>query len=228
MSTAKACLLDCDVAFARLECDPNVWRVIATTADGSATTVGFVVWYVDDALIAAEPSFIRPLTEFVCSLWKTTAPEYLDEVGLLSYRGFELERQGEAILLHQKSYTTELLLRYPGQEKSDLPIVPRPGEVDAQPEEANPALVRECQQLAGELLWLMTYTRPDICFAVSAMTRLLSSRPKEAKAIGHQILRYIRKYPGTGLSYGPPPGDEGPEGVYVRRVLEVAEGNGYQ
>ena len=224
MSTAKACLLDCDVAFARLECDPNVWRVIATTADGSATTVGFVVWYVDDALIAAEPSFIRPLTEFVCSLWKTTAPEYLDEVGLLSYRGFELERQGEAILLHQKSYTTELLLRYPGQEKSDLPIVPRPGEVDAQPEEANPALVRECQQLAGELLWLMTYTRPDICFAVSAMTRLLSSRPKEAKAIGHQILRYIRKYPGTGLSYGPPPGDEGPEGVYVRRVLEVAEG----
>ena len=64
MSTAKACLLDCDVAFAMLECGPNVWRVIATAADGSATTVGFVVWYVDDALI----SFIRPLTEFVCSL----------------------------------------------------------------------------------------------------------------------------------------------------------------
>ena len=102
--------------------------------------------------------------------------------------GFELERKGEFLVLHQRSFTAELLLRYPGKEKSDLPIVPKSGELNPPPEEADPALVRECQQLAGELLWLSTYTRPDLVFAVSTMTRLLSSRPREARSIGYQAL----------------------------------------
>ena len=224
MSEARAELLGIQVSFAKLECDPNIWRAQATVSGGAPVTIGYVLWYVDDALLAVEPSFLKSLTAFVGSLWTTTKPEYLDEVGILAYRGFELERKGEFLVLHQRSFTAELLLRYPGKEKSDLPIVPKSGELNPPPEEADPALVRKCQQLAGELLWLSTYTRPDLVFAVSAMTRLLSSRPREARSIGYQALRYLRKHPGNGLAYGPPPGDCGPEGAFVKRTLYVAEG----
>ena len=143
MTEAKPELLGFQVSFAKLECDPNIWRAKAEVPGDDPVTIGYVLWYVDDALLAVKPSFLEPLTTFVGSLWTTTKPEYLDEVGVLAYRGFELERKGESLVLHQRSFTAELLLRYPGKEKSDLPIVPKSGELHPLPEEVDPALVRE-------------------------------------------------------------------------------------
>ena len=91
----------------------------------------------------------------------TTKPEYLDEVGILAYKGFELERKGDAFVLHQCSFTTELLFRYPGTCQPFLSLGSQ-----SFTRRTDRALVREFEQLAGGLC---TCTSLDICLAASTM-----------------------------------------------------------
>ena len=81
-------------------CEGRDKTMAETKAELLGLTITYILWYIDDALLAIKPSFLEPLTVLVGSMWTTTQPEYLDEVGVLAYKGFEIERKGEALVLH--------------------------------------------------------------------------------------------------------------------------------
>ncbi|CAE7489027.1 GIP [Symbiodinium sp. KB8] len=202
MASATTTFDDLKVLLVRFETDPNVWWVKGMKPSGETTVLGCVAWYIDDALILAEPVYSQRVTEFIAGLWSTTPPEYLVPGQVLVYNGFEIEQDGPYLHLHQRSFVAELLSRYPGHESSEVPAVPRAGPV--QEEERDAALTRKCQALCGEMLWLSIRTRPDLSFAVSMMAQCMAARPTEAWERGLQMLKFLRRHPGVALGYGPP------------------------
>ncbi|CAE7873672.1 GIP [Symbiodinium microadriaticum] len=202
MASATTTFGDMKVLLVRFETDPNVWWVKGLKPSGETVILGCVAWYIDDALILAEPDYSRRVTEFIAGLWSATPPEYLVPGQVLVYNGFEIEQDGPYLHLHQRSFVAELLSRYPGHESSEVPAVPRSGPI--QEEERDVALTRKCQALCGEMLWLSIRTRPDLSFAVSMMAQCMAARPTEAWGRGLQMLKFLRKHPGVALGYGPP------------------------
>ena len=199
MSGAKTCLDGYEISLRRFQSDPNLWWIVGVRPDESEANLGIVAWYIDDALILACQSRAKAFTEFVAGLWNTTPPEYLLPGQVLVYNGFEIEQDGPCLRLHQRSFLTELLSRYPGEERSDIPALPIP---PCPEEETDVLLTRRCQALCGELLWLSIRTRPELCYAVNMMAQRMARWPKEAWDRGLQILRYLRKHPGVSLAYG--------------------------
>ena len=61
--------------------------------------------------------------------------------------------------------------------------------------------VRRAQQIAGEVLWLSTRTRPDLCFPIQKMTMLATKDPVKAVMIGARILRYLKGTKDFGIFY---------------------------
>ena len=201
MSHAHMCQEGCKVFLRRFESDPNLWWIVKVEPEGVEAQVGIVAWYIDDALILARQDLAKSLTEFIAGLWNTTPPEYLVPGQVLVYNGFEIEQEGPCLRLHQRSFLTELLSRYPGSELADIPALPvTPREA----EEANAVLTRKCQALCGELLWLSIRTRPEICYAVNMMAQRMAKWPREAWDRGLQVVKYLRKHPGVALAYGVP------------------------
>ena len=101
--------------------------------------------------------------------------------------------------MHQGSYTREILSRYQDKGGADVPALKLP---DVTPlAKQSPQTVRQAQQVAGELLWLSGLTRPEIQFAVGALSRTISINAEEAVGMGEQILKYLRRHPDRGLWY---------------------------
>ena len=204
MAAAHTKMAGFQVSLRCFRSDPNLWWVIGRDPEDkedNETQLGIVAWYIDDALILAQPAHAQAITEFIAGLWNTTPPEYLSPGQVLVYNGFEIEQDGACIRLHQKSFLTELLSRYPGHELADVPAVPYPPREE---EEPNPDLTRKCQALCGELLWLSIRTRPELCYAVNMMAQRMARSPLEAWERGIQILKYLRRHPEIALSYGLP------------------------
>ena len=164
MAAARTDIAGMKVAVRCFKTDPNLWWVLGTDSQDQEIKLGIVAWYIDDALILAERAHAPAITEFIAGLWNTTPPEYLVPGQVLVYNGFEIEQDGDCIRLHQKSFLTELLNRYPGTEQSDVPAV---ATSPSEEESADVALTRRCQALCGELLWLTIRTQPELCYAVN-------------------------------------------------------------
>ncbi|KAK9130140.1 hypothetical protein Sjap_010627 [Stephania japonica] len=112
----------------------------------------------------------------------------------------EVSRSRIGISVSQRKYTLDLLketgmLR---SKPSETPMEPNL-KLDAKEEEADVDKGRY-QRLVGKLIYLAN-TRPDICFAVSLVSRFMS-RPKEShmEAV-FRILRYLKGSPGKGLFF---------------------------
>ena len=201
MSGASTRLKGFEVSLQRFRADPNLWWIVGCDSTAKETYLGIVAWYIDDALILARQDVAKSLTEFVAGLWNTTPPEYLLPGQVLVYNGFEIEQEGSCIRLHQRSFLTELLSRYPGKSQADVPALPiTPTET----EDPDIHLTRKCQALCGELLWLSIRTRPELCYAVSLMAQRMAKWPREAWERGLQMLKYLRRHPGVALTYGAP------------------------
>ena len=67
------------------------------------------------------------------------------------------------------------------------------------------------QQAVGELLWLSTHSRTEICYGISVAGSLLHCNPSEDLVRCHMIVRYLRRFPASCLKYGPAPCNHGPD-----------------
>ena len=67
--------------------------------------------------------------------------------------------------------------------------------------------MRNAQQMAGELLWMSTHTRPDISYHVALVGSLTAAAPSLAIERGLRVIAYLRGKPDLGLVYGPPKDD---------------------
>ncbi|GAU50483.1 hypothetical protein TSUD_409690 [Trifolium subterraneum] len=110
----------------------------------------------------------------------------------LSYfLGLQLDETTQGILLHQKKYVKELLLKFNmlGCNPAATPIEVNPRlELDDTGENVNSTLYR---QMVGSLRYLCN-SRPDLSFAVGAVSRFVES-PKQSHMVAvKRILRYVQ------------------------------------
>ena len=191
------------VRLLQFKTDPNIWSIVPADVQepvDPSCRLGLLLVYVDDLMVLSTPQLISEVIAELGKTWELATPELLED-GNLHYRGVEIRRCGEAVVVHQGSYTRELLSRYPNLGSADVPALKLPeASVDsAQDREA----VRKAQQLAGELLWLSGLTRPEMQYAIGAISRMISVNPLEAVSMGEQAIKYLWRYPDRGLVYRP-------------------------
>ncbi|CAE7493024.1 GIP [Symbiodinium microadriaticum] len=65
----------------------------------------------------------------------------------------------------------------------------------------DPSQVKQAQRMAGELLWLVTRTRPDIGYATAHVCATALKSPIAAIRLGKMVVRYLAATPTWGLTY---------------------------
>merc|ERR1712175_29366 len=63
--------------------------------------------------------------------------------------------------------------------------------------------VHRAQNIAGSLIWLSTRTRPDITYAQSRISSMMTKAPKAAVLEAMTVLRYLRGTKDVGLDFKP-------------------------
>ena len=89
----------------------------------------------------------------------------------------------------------------------------------------DPKGLKACQGIIGELQWLQK-SRPDVCYHVGVMSRLMHRRPKTVLKLGKELMRYLAGTVNNGLHYvrceEQPPFGEG-EQLPERRSISQLE-----
>jgi hypothetical protein len=169
--------------------------------------------HVDDIITIGTASGLKRAEDTLLAKFKITK-----RVNPHHITGVEIERNREArwMKLHQTQYTMELLKRHNMQDCKpvDTPmdagtakammLLPTPSKCELH--STTPALdfsvVKQYQQLVGELVWLCIRTRPDIRFAVSLIARFVSCATQAHLNLAKQrILRYLRGTITDGLVF---------------------------
>ena len=189
------------VRLLQFQSDGNIWAIVpvdSTEPVDPSVRLGLLLVYVDDMMVLSTPQIVSDVIAELGKKWELSTPELLED-GNVHYRGVEIRQGDGGILVHQQSYTQELLSRYPDKGGADVPALKLP-EAMPMPRQ-DPQTVRAAQQIAGELLWLSTLTRPEIQFAVGSISRMISVNAEEALAMGEQVIKYLRRFPARGLWY---------------------------
>lgn len=106
----------------------------------------------------------------------------------------------------QANYTRDLLKRNLGEKEESWHRrkVPISRDPPMEPEE-KPTLdmVREGQKISGELLWLVTRTRPDLMYVVSRISASVLHNPQWVKEAAWQVWGFLVNTMDEGVIYRP-------------------------
>ena len=181
--------------------EPNLWQIIQLgDKEEDEKAVGAMAVYVDDILITAPEAIAASALGRLRQEWTCSEPEWIGEGGWTKFCGMELKKEQGTLLLGQPSYVRDLLERHGASSEK---LSPMPAVLDETPEESvDPKTLRAAQALLGELLWVSVRTRPDLCFGVAWMGRMVSKCPARVLAYGQHMLCYLKKFPDLSLRYG--------------------------
>ncbi|RVW25921.1 Retrovirus-related Pol polyprotein from transposon RE1 [Vitis vinifera] len=124
---------------------------------------------------------------------------YVDDI-ILSGNDMGMARSRKGIVVSQRKYILDLL-----KETGMLGCKPIDTPMDSQKKlgiekESTPVDRGRYQRLVGRLIYL-SHTRPDIGFAVSAVSQFMHSPTEEHMEAVYRILRYLKMTPGKGLFF---------------------------
>eukprot|EP00170_Pyropia_yezoensis_P002164 contig_9108_g2168 len=168
--------------------------------DGDGGRRMFVLFYVDDILLAAaNQSDIEVMKEKVMTAFASRdigPPTFF--LGLHIWRSDDLQR----LTVCQRQYVKTLLERngLTNANRVQLPIavgVPLQKDGDALDDKGR----AEYQALIGGLLYLASCTRPDISFAVGRLARYGAAPTVTHQAAAKTVLRYLKGTTNWGLQY---------------------------
>ncbi|EON88791.1 reverse transcriptase domain-containing protein, partial [Plesiomonas shigelloides] len=152
--------------------------------------------YVDDILI------IGPSISVVddLKLYLTSHFQIKDLRLLIYFFGIEVVQSPKGFFLCQRKYALNILQDC-GFTASKPALTPMDANVKLH-ESTSPVLddPKAYQRLIGCLVYL-TIKRPDIRYAVSALSQFLASTTEFHLQAAHHIVRYIKRAPGQGLFY---------------------------
>ena len=172
--------------------------------DQSGEVQAIVVVYVDDFMICGPRFLVNEIGAAIQEVWDTSELSFLGPGNSIRFLGMELQRMeedAEEIHVFQQGYISELLRLHEIKE-SQLDKVPITKELAWIPDEVeglSAQLVRDAQQLTGEVLWVTQRTRPDLSYACSMMATLSTKNPQQAVDAGRKALGYLRRTIGYGL-----------------------------
>ncbi|CAK9056938.1 unnamed protein product [Durusdinium trenchii] len=173
--------------------EPNLWKLIKTDPGAlpqEDNSEGFLAVYVDDMLVAAPGPLAKSVIDGIRAHWRCSEPEWATAEKAIKFCGFEISCSDDAVILNQASYTRDLLSRHEGIKPRQTPLpLGVQDEVEA---DVQISQVRRAQALVGELLWLSGRTRPDLCYGVSIMGRLVTKAPTKVLEWGAHMLGYLQ------------------------------------
>ena len=157
-----------------------------------------IVW-VDDIIVAA--SSVQQ-AEYVKIL---LAEKFkMKDFGIVSnFLGIEFDIAEDLIKMHQTKYTQKILERFkmsdchPKYVPCDLSTANIDFDVQS-PLLQDPRLYRE---IVGSLVYLMTCTRPDICYAVTVLSQHLAQPNMAHLNLAKYVLRYLKGSINYGLIF---------------------------
>ena len=188
--------------FKRSECD----RCLYYRREGQ--DFEYIVIWVDDIVICGSNS--ERVSELKQAFSKGFKME--DKGDLHWFLGMEITRESNTVQVKQSQYTRNLLAKFgmsecktvetPGVEKESLSKESCPENGS---EEQSRMRSVDYRGLVGGLLYLAVYTRPDIAFAVGALSQFLNNPGNDHWIAAKRVLRYLKGTLDIGLTYNKDP-----------------------
>ena len=213
----------------QMESEQNLWKVVikkdAFQDDleeelvSNGRVVGLVMTNVDDILVTGRRDVMKAVTQRLQETWSTSTPEEIGE-SPVRFLGVEItccQTEGEETMqwnLNQQAYTKDLLGRYEDGEKvRKIPITRDQAAMNPDVTPPSAEGIKACQKVIGELLWLVTRTRPDLMFGVSRMGASVLKSTQLIQETAKQMRLYLKGTVDEGLKFEEKPGD--PINLYV-------------
>lgn len=160
--------------------------------------------YVDDILIIGSRVDVDEAVALINGKYAAT---YMGEVKSFLNQAISRDRSNHTITLSQPQFVKDLAQKFNFDMDHKKPVsIPIRADYrhdkDKKPEQPLPA-DNNFASLIGSLLYLANCTRPDISFAVSALSRHLSSPLPSHMGMAKQVLRYVINTDDYGLTFGP-------------------------
>ena len=184
--------------------DDQIWSI--AREDGKDTeTYGYVLVYIDDLLIQSDDQNLQGFFQWLSAKWEVDALDILQEGHPIRFLGMELHQVQGAVELCQEGFIRELLRSYKhdgsrstSQGQRELLILSHEEEqalLESEPAnlEGLEAEVKQAQKRVGELMWLMSRTRPDIQYVTSLMASRITRSPELVNRIGQRLLDYLNE-----------------------------------
>jgi hypothetical protein len=156
----------------------------------------YLLLYVDDQLIMGpDMSKIQDIIREIAEQFVIT-----DMGPAKMFLGVEIVRGPKSVKLTQKRYTQSLLVKYATVKGK---VVSTPAVAHSR-DEADSNSMAESQpyaELVGSLLYLSTWTRPDISFAVGRLTRHMQSPRLIDWNDALRVMNYLKGTPDHGITF---------------------------
>ena len=189
-----------------LQSEPNLWRVLEIF-DESQVLWGLVMTYVDDVFICSSHSILEAIKEKFQETWKTSTPEYVSEHPI-RFLGMEVSKRKaeggkrEEWYVTQRSYIKDLIEKSEEKVKErKIPVTRDQAHIEAPASTPTLEEVRGAQKCVGEVLWLLTRSRPDLMYGVSRMGSNVLKNPVKVMELGDQIKGYLKRTQDEGFRY---------------------------
>jgi len=181
-----------EIGFSQSPKDPCIYSL-----DGELVVLAV---YVDDLIIATKrEQRMKEVKQAIANKFT------IKDMGELSYfLGVTVDQHTNlaSIWLGQPGYTERLLQRFQMQEaKPASTPIDANAKLTKASEESETVDKGLYQSAVGSLLYLSTWTRPDITFAVSTVAKFCSNPSREHWAAVKRIMRYLRGTISFGLCY---------------------------
>ena len=189
-----------------LQSEPNLWRVLEIF-DESQVLWGLVMTYADDIFICSSHSILEAIKEKFQETWKTSTPEYVSEHPI-RFLGMEMSKrkaedgEREEWYVTQRSYIKDLIEKSEEKVKErKIPVTRDQAHIEAPASTPTLEEVRGAQKCVGEVLWLLTRSRPDLMYGVSRMGSNALKNPVKVMELGDQMKGYLKRTQDEGLRY---------------------------
>ena len=198
-----------------LESEPNLWKVIEDTEEdeereatiSNGRVRGLMMSYVDDLFICGPLHVVEALKKKIEETWTTSPPEWVER-SPVRFLGMEVRKterkegqQAEPWLITQESYLSEMLKKEEDLKERKIPISREQACMEEDKEPPTAEDVRKCQKEVGELLWVVTRTRPDAMFSVARMGANMTKATGSVMGAAKQLKGYLLRTKKEGLEY---------------------------
>ena len=177
--------------FSRSSADPCVY---VRNSESGCTIL--IVW-VDDIIISATS------TDLLCSVKENLCRRFkMKDLGKLSwFLGTEFKCDANSIEKNQTQYIDKVLSKFEMAEckpKSTPCALGIEKECDESRDLPDPGLYRA---IVGSLIYVMTGTRPDLCYAVTRLSQAMSRPTQLDLSMAKHVLRYLKGSREQGLKF---------------------------
>ena len=173
-------------------CDHCVY----TKCIDNATIV--IIFWVDDLIISA-PN-LEVMTDIKLALSKRFK---MKDIGKLTwFLGIEFNITNDSITMNQSKYAEKLLSKFKMDNcnPKSLPCDPGINKPNNSVSEVLPD-AKLFREIVGSLIYLMTCTRPDLCYSVSKLSQKLSKPTTADLSMSKFVLKYVKGTLDYGLTF---------------------------